>query len=351
MNDRDLTPTTGARTLLVLACLVVVVAGLKAASVFILPLLVALFLGIISLPLLHVLQRRRVPTALAVGLTVVVDLALLGGVVTLVGGSIQGFIERAPQYRERLATLAGGLAPLLERFHVDVSQTLLTDLIDPGMAFDFLSGALRGAAAVLSQAVVVLLLVVLFLFEAASFERKLEIAFGRRSASARFEKIRGEILHYVGIKTLVSLATGMLVAAAMAALGIDFPLLWGLLAFLLNYVPNLGSILAAVPPVLLGLVQYGVGRALGVAAVFVAVNMVLGNVVEPYFMGRRLGLSTLVVFLSLVFWGWVWGPIGMFLSVPLTMIVKIMLENTEDLRWVAVLLDAGVPEAARKEAS
>ena len=132
--------------------------------------------------------------------------------------------------------------------------------------------------------------------------------------------------------------TGTVVGVAMAIVGIDFPVLWGVLAFLLNYVPNLGSILAAIPPVLLALVQFGVGRAIAVVAVFAAVNVLLGNLLEPRLMGRRLGLSTLVVFLSLIFWGWVWGPVGMLLSVPLTMIVKIMLENTPDLRWVAVLL-------------
>ena len=117
-------------------------------------------------------------------------------------------------------------------------------------------------------------------------------------------------------------------------------LLWGLVAFLLNYVPNLGSIIAAVPAVLLALVQYGVGHALLVLMGYVAVNMLLGNLLEPVLMGRRLGLSTLVVFLSLVFWGWVWGPVGMLLSVPLTMIAKIFLENTRDLAWLAVMLDS-----------
>ncbi len=130
-------------------------------------------------------------------------------------------------------------------------------------------------------------------------------------------------------------------AAALAIIGVDFPLLWGMLAFLLNYIPTFGSILAAIPPVLLAMVQLGPGHAIAALAVFVMLNVLLGNFVEPYFMGRRLGLSTLVVFLSLVFWGWVWGPVGMLLSVPLTMIVKIMLENTEDLSWIAVLLGAG----------
>ena len=140
----------------------------------------------------------------------------------------------------------------------------------------------------------------------------------------------------------MSLTTGILIGAAMKLLDVDFPLLWGVLAFLLNYIPNLGSMLAAIPPVLLATVQLGIGRAILVAIVFGVVNVVMGTFIEPHLMGRQLGLSTLVVFLSLVFWGWVWGPIGMLLSVPLTVILKIMLENTEDFRWIAVLLGGGV---------
>jgi len=182
---------------------------------------------------------------------------------------------------------------------------------------------------------------VFILSEAAGFPAKLQAAFGHRESSDRFANIKREVQHYLGIKTLISLTTGSIVAAATAIIGVDYPLLWGMLAFLLNFIPTFGSILAAIPPVMLATVQLGAGHALAVALVFVSVNVGLGNFVEPYFMGRRLGLSTLVVFLSLVFWGWVWGPVGMLLSVPLTMIVKIMLENTEDLAWVAVLLGAG----------
>ena len=146
--------------------------------------------------------------------------------------------------------------------------------------------------------------------------------------------------NYLAIKTLVSLATGVTAGVLVWALGLDFPLLWGLLAFIFNYIPNLGSVLAGVPPVLLAILQLGPGRAVAVALGYLVINTVFGNFIEPTLMGRRLGLSTLVVFLSLVFWGWVWGPVGMLLAVPLTMVIKIALENTEDFHWVAVMLDA-----------
>jgi AI-2 transport protein TqsA len=124
-------------------------------------------------------------------------------------------------------------------------------------------------------------------------------------------------------------------------IGVDYFVLWGLLAFLLNFIPTLGSILAAVPPVLLAIIQLGVPEALAVGAVFFGINTIIGNILEPRFMGKGLDLSSLVVFLSLVFWGWILGPVGMLLSVPLTMTVKIALENFEGTYWVAVMLGSG----------
>jgi predicted PurR-regulated permease PerM len=152
------------------------------------------------------------------------------------------------------------------------------------------------------------------------------------------------------MKTAISAATGLLIGAWVAILGLDFALTWGVLAFLLNFIPSIGSIIAAVPAVLLALVQLGVAKAILVAAAFVVVNVVLGNVVEPQLMGRTLGMSTLVIFLSLVFWGWLWGPVGMFLSVPLTMILKIGMENSRDLKQVAIMLDSAAAAAERLRA-
>ncbi|MDX1440115.1 MAG: AI-2E family transporter, partial [Rubricoccaceae bacterium] len=143
---------------------------------------------------------------------------------------------------------------------------------------------------------------------------------------------------YLVIKTMVSLLTGTIVALWLTIVGVDFPLLWGLLAFLLNYIPNIGSILAAIPVVLLALVQLGLGSAVLVAVGFLVINMVIGNVIEPRWTGHGVGLSPLVVFFSLVFWGWVLGPIGLILSVPLTVTLKIALESSPETQWLAVLL-------------
>jgi predicted PurR-regulated permease PerM len=328
----------GAQFLLVVASVVVVIAGLRAASSLILPFLVAIFLAMVTLPLLNWLQKRRIPKPVAVLVTILVAVGVLVGVVVLIGGSVKEFTVEAPKYRARLEEMYSGVLAWLETRGMPLPGELTADLIDPAAAIDVVTGTLRGVAAVLSNLLLVFLMIVFILFEAAGFPAKFEVAFGGGDESSRFDKIKLEVQRYLQTKTVISFTTGSLVAAAMAIIGVDFPLLWGSLAFLLNYIPNLGSIIAAVPPILVALLQLGPGHAIAVAVVFAVINVAFGNFVEPYFMGRRLGLSTLVVFISLVFWGWVWGPVGMLLSVPLTMILKIMLENTEDLRWIAVLL-------------
>jgi predicted PurR-regulated permease PerM len=248
--------------------------------------------------------------------------------------------------------MVNGAIGWLESHGVEVPEQELSKWFNLSGVLDIVAGGLLTVTSLLSNLVLVLLTIAFLLLEAAGVSGKIQAAFGRPGNAARLARIRTEVQHYLAIKTAISLATGILVTTGLAVIGVDFPLLWGLIAFLANFIPNLGSIIAAVPPLLLALIQFGFWPALGVAVFFLVINFVIGSLVEPTLMGRRLEISTLVVFLSLVFWGWVWGPVGMILSVPLTIIVKIMLENTEDLRWVAVILgsSAQAPAPASKPA-
>ena len=329
----------GFRFLLIAASLVVVIAGLRAAAPIALPFALSLLLAILSLPLLLWLQDKRIPTTLAVLLTVLANIVCLGTIVLIVGGSVESFTREAPKYADRLQQMNAALLAWLQSKGIEVSPEIARDVINPGRAMAFVGQMFNSLASVLSNFVLVIITTIFILFEITQFPQKLRLVLDRQdSDSDTFTKIIVDVQRYLGIKTLISLATGILIGVWVAILGVDFPILWGLLAFLFNYIPNLGSILAAVPTLLLALVQLGPGAAALVGLGYLAVNMVLGTFVEPYFMGRKLGLSTLVIFLSLVFWGWVWGPVGMLLSVPLTMVVKILLENSENFRWVAVLL-------------
>jgi AI-2 transport protein TqsA len=344
MVDR-LTHAPGSRLLFNLACLVVVVFGLRAAAPILVPIALASFLTILSLPLLVWLTARRTPSSLAVFLTILVNIAVLGVFVLIVSQSINEFRAALPRYIDQFQTLLIGFQAWLIERRVPVSDVVLTDLVNAEYVINLVSGTLRGIAWTVSNAFLIMIIMVFMLAETAAFPNKLRAVLGSRDADlSRFAKITYEVQQYVGIKTIVSLITGVLVGTYVWALGIDFPLFWGMMAFLFNYIPSVGSILASIPPVLLGLIQLGPGGALLVAVGYLTVNITLGNIIEPNLMGRRLGLSTLVVILSLVFWGWVWGPVGMLLSLPMTMIVKITLENTTDMRWIAILLGKTAPE-------
>jgi predicted PurR-regulated permease PerM len=180
---------------------------------------------------------------------------------------------------------------------------------------------------------------IFILLEASTVETKVAAAFGRSTQSLKRPRVfLANLGSYLGIKTVVSVATGLIAGVMTWAIGLDFPLLWGMLAFLLNYIPTIGSIIAAVPAVLMALVQLGPAEASATAVGFVIINMVFGNFIEPRIMGYGVGISPLIVFIGLVFWGWVFGPVGMLLSVPLTMTLKLALESDKRTRWIAILI-------------
>ena len=339
----------GLRFLLTAAGVVLLVAGLKHAESLVVPFVVSAFLAALTAPVVVWLDRHRVSPGLSVPLVVLVVLGLLFGFVGLLVGSGNAFVAAFPRYQARLGELFAGLSDWLRTQGIELNWDLLRSAVKPESVVSVFDKTLSGLVNAVSYTLLVIFTMVFMLFEVTGLPTKLRAAIGDPEADlGHFQKVTSEIKSYIVIKTYVSLGTGILVWLLLALLGVDFALLWGVLAFLFNFIPTIGSIIAAVPPVLLGLVQHGFGVAAAVLGGFVVINMVIGNVVEPQLMGRRLGLSTLVVFLSLVFWGWLWGAAGMLLSVPLTMVVKIALENDEDWHWLAVLMDPAPPTRLRR---
>jgi predicted PurR-regulated permease PerM len=329
--------------LLTLASLVVVIAGLKAAAVFFLPLLLALFLTILAFPLFTSLRRHRAPAWLAIAVTMLVMAALVGMVGLVITISVEDLTEKLPEYSDEARAATLRTIDWLEDHRVTVPRQITTEALDPlewGAIAQFVGSTFRGVATALSAFLLVLLTMVFMLWEAVIFPGKLRAA--ARSGPIDLERwtaIVQRVQRYLILKTLVSLATGALVTLLVWAVGLDFALFWGFLAFVLNYIPNVGSFLAALPAVLLSSIQLGGPRTVILAVGYLVINVVLGNLVEPAIMGRGLRMSPFAIFLALVFWGWLWGPLGMILSVPLTVSLKILLENTENLRWIALLLD------------
>jgi len=339
--------TRASQIMITIAAFVVVVAGMSAAKVILVPFLLAAFITIISTPPLFWLQRKGLSQWLA--LVIVVLMVLLVGlaVVSLVGTSVKDFTGNLPGYEIKLKQQTAMLVDWLDRMGVDTTEQSMNRIFDPGAAMKLTAGLLNGLGNTLAKGFLILMIVIFMLLEASSFPAKLlRVLGGPNSSLEPFSDFIGNVKQYMAIKTMVSLVTGLLVFILLAVAGIDYPVLWAILAFSLNFVPNIGSIIAAIPVVLLAIVQFDLLRAALVALGYLVINLVMGSAIEPRFMGRGLGLSTLVVFLSLLFWGWVLGPVGMLLSVPLTITAKIALDCREETRWLAVLLGPAVPAAA-----
>ncbi len=328
--------------LVILACFIIVVAGMKAASSILVPFFLAVFIAVICTPPLLWLQSKGVPKILALVL-ILLGILVVGFLFgALMGPSLNDFLNSLPDYQERLSTYIGNLMGWLRGRGVNIPDGEVSGAFHPGWVMGLAGDILSTLSSVLTNAFLILLTVVFVLLEASDFPKKLRVALANPDRSlSTIEKFSKDAKRYLVIKTLLSACTGLAIWLWLLILGVDYPVLWGTLAFLLNYVPNIGSIIAAVPPVLLSLVQLGLGSALLATLGFLVVNIVLGNLIEPKLMGKRLSLSPLVVFLSLVFWGWVLGPIGMILSLPMTSLVKIALESYEGTRGLAIMLGSG----------
>jgi len=329
------------RFLIVTAAFIIVVAGIKAAESLLVPFFLSLIIAIISTPPFMWMKSKGAPTWLAL-LTIIFTIVVLGvSVGAVIGSAISGFTKDLPEYQMKLSAMTTGLLQQLNAWGLSIDLQQIRDNFDPSKALGMVGNTLASFGNIMTNFLLILLTVVFILAEEVSFSDKLSVNAKTRNSLEAIRRFTTSVNQYVAIKTLVSLLTGFAILIWLWILGLDYFVLWGLIAFLLNFIPTLGSILAAVPAVLLALVQLGGGEALLVAAGFVVVNFVVGNIVEPKLLGKGLDLSVLVVFLSLVFWGWVMGPVGMLLSIPLTMTVKIALESFSDTQWVGTMLGSG----------
>lgn len=325
------------------AALVIVIGGLKMAAPMVVPLLLSAMLAIVLMPSLNWMTRRRVPLVVAMVLLSIGLVLIWLPLAAILGAAFDDLAEAFPGYQRRAQEMLSATTAWLGAQGINNAGASIQELFDPEAALGFVRQVGAGIGTALANFFLILLTVVFILLEASGFPRKLRAALGNRSdVQNTFREFSERLQTYLRIKTLVSLLTGGAIAIWLWLVGLDFPLLWGVLAFLLNYVPNIGSIVAAVPAVLLAIVALDPTGVALVLAGFVVVNMVFGNMLEPKMMGTGLGLSTLVVFISLVFWGWVLGPVGMLLSGPLTMAVKIAVESDARTRWLAVLLGPGL---------
>lgn len=352
MPERD-SKIHATRILVTAGMVVVLIAGLKLAQSFFVPLLLASFIATVSFPITSWLRSRKVPRAVAVLLTVLVDFAFFAGIVIIVI-ALTGDLETKwqdkyyPAMNVKMDEISETAVQLLEKWRIPDARekvkqyatiNIPQQVVESFNPFDVGRDVAFKVVSFLGTTLLVLILTVFMLSEARMFGRRVNAILEARGPNLdRIMAATADIQRYLAMKTLVSLATGLLAGFLCWAAGLDFYVLWGILAFALNFIPVLGSIIAGVPPFILAYLVDGGPSAIAVGVGYASINIFLGNFLEPMLMGRRFGLSTLVVIISVLFWGFVWGPVGMFLAVPLTMVLKVMLDNSDELRWIAVAI-------------
>jgi predicted PurR-regulated permease PerM len=324
--------------LIVGASFTIVVSGLKIAAPIFVPFLLAIFISILVSPVLKILKSKGLSNGIAI-LIIIALIGLVGLFIgSILGASVADFRQDLPEYSSKLSLISMQIQQGLANIGLVIDKDQWSESFNPSILLAAVGSSLTSFGGVLTNSFLILLTVVFILTENITFSEKLKNATGNTDGQLWLENFATSVHSYIAIKGFVSLLTGFLVFVLLKLIGVEYAVLWSVTAVLLNFIPTVGSIIAAVPPVLLSLVQLSVADSIFVLIGYLVINLFVGNYIEPRWMGKGLNLSPFVVFVSLVFWGWILGPVGMLLSIPLTILVKIGLETQEETKWIAVLL-------------
>jgi AI-2 transport protein TqsA len=337
-----------ARAAIVAAAACIVVFFMRSAASILAPTLLALFIVVIAVPPLQWMRRKGMPKYLAV-LAVLLLMLDVGSLVALTTtGALESLQENLPRYQERLTLLTDQLGRWIEAIGIEKSRAAVRDLINPEAASRFVYTALINASGTLTTGFLVLLIVAFMLAEASSVPEKLRTAFSlTRADEDHLLGLFNSINRYMLIKTILSVATGACIWIWLRIFGVEYAAALAIVATLFNFIPIVGNVFMTVPAVLMALAQADISTALMVALGYIIVNVAISNIVEPRLMGQELGISSVVVLLSLLFWGWVLGPIGLFLSVPLTMALATALHANPHSRPIAIMLGPNLARASK----
>lgn len=341
MNSKTSVPSL-VLWVVVLACISIALLAMRAASSILSPVLAALVLVMPVAPLLGWFMRRGAPAWLALVLTVVFTVVLVMGIVWLVGLSVQEFSESFPAYKQRFEEIERSLGSALTNLGVNVDNLAADQLIAPAKWLELAAGFSGGVVSGLSNWGLVLLTSIFFLVEATIMPAKLQnVAQISGTDPQRSLRLDQSIRRYMTLNGLFGLLVAVCDVILLAIIGVDFVILWGLLSFFMSFVPNIGFAISVIPPAAMALVQFGVPQMMIVIVAYIAINFVVDSVIKPRFIQEDIGLSYAVAFLFLILWGWVLGPIGAILAVPIAMTVRAILESRKETRWLAYLMGDG----------
>jgi len=326
---------------------IIVIAGFKIGAPIINPVLMAVFFSVIIYHPIYWLKRKGVNGKLSIFIVVIGLVIVLFGMGGAVTRSIIQFTQNLPYYKNELHEITRSSIAMLNGYGLDISSESVSDNVNAGSALGYASKFLTGVGGLLGQITLLILVAAFILGETNSFPIKLKVVLKDPEVSLdNITIISRNIRYYLGIKTLTGLIGGTAITVILFIMKVEYAIIWGILVWLMRYIPNIGSVIAAIPIMLFVLIQDGLTGVLYIGIAYGIINFVLGQIIEPKFLAKGMNLSTLAVFLSLVFWGWILGDVGLLLAVPITMGMKISLEARENSRWIAVML--GSEESAKE---
>ena len=333
-------------TIVALASIVIIIAGLKYSASIVVPFLLSIFISLLLIPLLRWLINKGIHKIVAFFMIITFVFMLFVMLSSLVTSQIADLFKNSDQWQELMVENLKLWIIRLQNFGIEIDQELFFSMLQPQKVFAFALSILKNASMMLSYSFLIFFTIVFMLLESFSIKTKIEYLEknGFSGLTYRIDLFTKKLNRYFSLKTFTSFLTGFCITILLYIFEVPYPLIWGLGGFVLNFIPVIGSIIATIPPVLIAFAIHGYVDALWIAGWFIVINIVIGNILEPKIMGKGLEISELVVFLSLIFWGWVFGKVGMLLAVPLTMVVKFALESSNSTQWIAVLLSDIVKE-------
>ncbi len=327
------------RHAIVAASAVVVLAGMHAASTVIGPVLLALLITIAWSPASQWLQEKGMPPTIAALTGIVIGIGAILLFALLVWSSLVQLQGNLPGYQDKLSELRDIVAAKLSELPIDSSKVLSSEIVQPGTVVSYTVSIISRLTSAAGHLSILVLIMAFLMIESVRYPQKLYDGTATfRIASVRIDAFAQSLRSYVVINTIFGLIAAVINTILMVSLGVDLALLWGVVSFMFSFLPNIGFVLALIPPTVLALLEFGIARALIVVIGFIVINFIVDNVIKPRFVGESLDLSPAVVVLSLVFWGWLLGPVGALLAVPLSITARFLFEGVPELRWIAHLM-------------
>ena len=321
------------------ASFVVIIAGIKMASQVVVILFLAIFISSIFSTLLKVLQKKHIPRLFSYFIILLIVVSIGVMLAYVINISLNDFLTNLPTYEEKLKNTILNLLHFAQDSGIQIDKAKIMGALNINSFFGFTTNIIGSIGTFLSKFLLVVIGVAFILAESKSFQTKLRVIFRNNAKKLEhFNLFSFNIQKYFVVKSFTSFLTGFIITIVLSLLGVDYPILWGVIAMLFNFIPVVGSIIASIPAILLTFMNLDLNTTIWVIVLYVIINVSISNILEPKLMGKELGLSPLVIFFSLIFWGYILGLVGMFLAVPITMTLKIAFDSNTSTHWLGILM-------------